>query len=129
MNPLGLGLYDNGNYRAAAFQPVDGTPEYSRAVIFKVDETAKTVSQVWSYGPSSGADSFFSTGMGDSDRQPVTGNVLLTSSQIVSADGATYAQILEVTPDGTRVFDLNTKGSSGSVYPVYRADRIPDLRR
>ena len=129
LNALGLGLYDNGNYRAAAYQSVDGSvPEYSRAAIYKVDETAKTVSQVWSYGPSSGSDSFYSTGMGDADWQPATGNVLLTSSQIVAGDGSTYAQIVEVTPDGTRVFELNTKGSAGSVYPVYRADRIQDLR-
>ena len=130
LNPLGLGLYDNGNYRAAAFQSVDSSiPEYSRAVIYKVDESARTVSQVWSYGPPSGPDAFFSTGMGDADRQPVTGNVLITSSQLGTADGATYAQILEVTPEGTHVFELSTQGKSGSVYPVYRADRIPDIRR
>jgi hypothetical protein len=110
-------------------QPIDGSvPEYSRAVIYKVDETARTVSQVWSYGPPSGTDSFYSSGMDDADRQPTTGNVLLTSSQLVAGDGSTYAQIVEVTPDGTRVFKLNTKGNAGSVYPVYRADRIPDLR-
>jgi hypothetical protein len=137
LNPLGIGVYDNGNYRAAAFEPVDASlPEYSRAVIYQVDEAARTVGQVWSYGPSSGPDAFFSTGMGDADRQPVTGNVLLTSSERVLAGStpgggsdSTYAQILEVTPDGTRVFELTTLGKAGSVYPVYRADRIPDIRR
>ena len=67
--------------------------------------------------------------MGDADRQPVTGNVLITSSQLGTADGTTYAQILEVTPDGTHVFELSMQGKSGSVYPVYRADRIPDIRK
>jgi arylsulfate sulfotransferase len=134
LNPIGIGLYDNGNYRAAAFAPVDTTkPEYSRAVIYAVDEAAKTVSQVWSYGPPSGADAFFSSGMGDCDRQPVTGNVLITNSQRVAqsatATDTTYAQIIEVTPDGSRVFELTTLGKEGSVYPVYRADRIPDIRR
>ncbi len=134
LNPLGLGLYDNGNYRAAALEPFDaGQPQYSRAVIYAVDEAAKTVREVWSYGPSSGADRVFSTGMGDADRLPETGNVLITHSErvLTSSAGAdsTFAQLLEVTPDGTRVFELTTQGKDGSVYPVYRSERIADLRR
>ena len=136
LTPLGIGLYDNGNYRAAAFEPLDlATPEYSRAVIYEVDEAAKTVRQVWSYGPPSGDDAFFSTGMGDSDRQSTTGNVLITNSERVIESATpmgtdtTYAQILEVTPDGARVFELTTLGEEGSAYPVYRTERIPDLRR
>ena len=136
LTPNGIGLYDNGNYRAAAFEPLDATtPEHSRAVIFSVDESARTVEQAWSYGPSEGADAFFSTGMGDSDWQPETGNVLITNSERVIAsttplgDDTTYAQILEVTQDGTRVFELTTLGEEGDAYPVYRAERIPDIRR
>jgi len=105
-------------------------PEYSRAVIYQVDEAAKTVSQVWSYGPPSGTDSSFWSGMGDADRQPVTGNVLLTNSQLtLDTSDTTYAQIPEVTPDGTRVLELTTPGQTGSVHPAYRSDRIPDIRR
>jgi hypothetical protein len=136
LNALGVGLYDNGNYRAAAFEAFDPeVPQFSRAVAYAVDEAAMTVSEAWSYGPPSGEGSFFSTGMGDADWQPVTGNVLITSSELViEADtpmGAdtTYTQLLEVTPDGTRVFELSTQGEAGSAYPAYRAERIPDLRR
>jgi len=136
LNALGVGLYDNGNYRAAAFEAFDPeVPQFSRAVAYAVDEASMTVSEVWSYGPPSGEDSFFSPGMGDADWQPVTGNVLITSSELViEADtpmGAdtTYTQILEVTPDGTRVFELSTQGEAGSAYPAYRAERIPDIRR
>lgn len=73
--------------------------------------------------------------MCDSDRQPVTGNVLFTSSERVMpadtqlGDDTTYAEIVEVTPDGTRVFELSTLGEPGDTFPVYRADRIPDIRR
>jgi arylsulfate sulfotransferase len=136
LNPLGLGVYDNGNYRAAAYESVDPSkPEYSRAVAFAVNETAKTVKQVWSYGSSSGADAFFSTGMGDADWLPTTGNVLITNAQRVISAGTTlgadttYAQLIEVTPSGEKIFDLSTLGKDGTVYPVYRAERIPDLRR
>ena len=103
-NGLGLGLYDNGNYRAEAYEPWDeDVTEYSRAVIYSIDDDAMTVSEVWSYGDSSGENSFFSPGMGDADWQPETGNVVMANSELV--DGTiTYGQILEVTPDGTRVY-------------------------
>jgi len=41
----------------------------------------------------------------------------------------TDTQLLEVTPDGTRVFELSTQGEASSAHPAYRAERIPDLRR
>lgn len=136
LNPLGLGVYDNGNYRAAAYETIDPSkPEYSRAVAYAVNEAAKTVKQVWSYGPSSGADSFFSIGMSDADWLPSTGNVLITNAERVLPAGTTlgadttYAQLLEVTPGGEKVFDLLTLGKAGTVYPVYRAERIQDIRR
>lgn len=136
INSLGLGMYDNGNYRAAAYEAYDSTQrQYSRAVAYRVDEQAHTVEQVWSYGPATGPDSFYAEGMGDADWQPQTRNVLIDNAQILeqSADplssGTTYAQFLEVKPDGTRVFDLTVRGEPGSAYPVYRADRIPDIRR
>jgi hypothetical protein len=73
--------------------------------------------------------------MGDADWLPTTGNVLITNAQRVISAGTTlgadttYAQLLEVTPSGEKVFDLSTLGKDGTVYPVYRAERIPDLRR
>jgi len=130
LTPLGLGLYDNGNYRAAAFETLDPTAtEYSRAVIYSIDEAAMTVSEAWSYGPPSGAESFFCAGMGDADWQPQTGNVVICNSELVE-DEVTYTQILEVTPDGRRVFELVVRGTEpDSAYPSYRAERIADLRQ
>ena len=43
----GLMMFDNGDYRN--FNPTPAT-HYSRAVEFKIDETKKTVQQVWAYG-------------------------------------------------------------------------------
>ena len=88
-----------------------------------------TVSEAWSYGPPSGAESFFCAGMGDADWQPQTGNVVICNSELVE-DEITYTQILEVTPDGRRVFELVVRGTEpDSAYPSYRAERIPDLRQ
>jgi hypothetical protein len=131
INALGIGMYDNGNYRAAAYEPIDPEQtEYSRAVIYAVDESAMTVSEVWSFGSPSGEDTFFSPGMGDADLQPSTGNMLFVNSQILTEDERTYAEIVEVTPDGTRVFDLTIESPQlNSVYAVYRVERIGDIRQ
>lgn len=127
LTPLGLGMYDNGNYRASAFE--DPQTEYSRAVIFAIDEEAMTVGEVWSYGSESGPDSFFSAAMGDADWQPTTGNVLMVNAAL-SASSDASAQVLEVTPDAVRVFqlDVNPGAGGGAVY-IYRAERIADIRR
>jgi hypothetical protein len=58
----------------------------------------------------------------------VTGNVVILNAELVE-NGVTYAQILEVTPDGRRVFDLTIRDDAPrSVYAVYRAERIADIR-
>jgi len=123
--PLGLGMYDNGNHRAAAFEP-RGT-EYSRVVVYAIDEAAMTVEQVWAYGPPEGEEAFFSSAMGDFDALPETGNVLLVNSQVV-AGRASYGEIVEVSPDGSRVFHLRAGGAEGTVYTINRAERVPDMR-
>jgi arylsulfate sulfotransferase len=128
LTPLGLGMYDNGNHRAAAFEPLG--QEYGRAVIFDVDEANMSVSQVWSYGAAAGPDHFFSPIMGDADWQPTTGNVLITNGEI---DTGPYiiGQVMEVTPEGERVFQLDVGGDTTVTtrYTSYRAERIVDLRQ
>ena len=126
-------LYDNGNYRAGAYEEPTTSP-YSRAFLYEVDEENMTVREIWSYGPSSGPDSFYSYFMGDADWQPATGNVLITNSAIISDkfEGNTYGQLLEVTAAGERVFQLDMGGISevgSSPHYIYRAERIRDIRQ
>ncbi|MBN1610888.1 MAG: aryl-sulfate sulfotransferase [Polyangiaceae bacterium] len=124
----GIGMYDNGNYRAAAYE-TPGT-EYSRAVLYAVDEEAMTVEQRRSYGEPSGADSFFSSAMGSAEWLPSTGNVLLANAVLATKPfDRVYAQVLEVAPDGTRLFELNVRGKAGSMYLMHRGRRVPDLRQ
>ena len=125
-------MYDNGNYRAAAFEPVQN--EYSRAVIYQIDEGAMTVGQVWSYGEPSGMDSFFSTLRGDADWQPTTGNVVMVNGTRRNAANLAYAEILEITPDGRRVFELTVGDPSDALVDarsqsIYRAQRLADIRQ
>lgn len=128
--PSGIAMYDNGNYRAPAFETAQ-QPEFSRAVIFSVDDAAMTVSQVWSYGEPEGVNSFFSPFMGDADVQPVTGNMLVANGQFQkSGGGGSFGSIFEVTPDGTRVFELVVGNQNdNSSLSIYRADRIADIRK
>lgn len=44
-----VSVFDNGDGRAFV-QPEDKTEKYSRAVVYKIDQKAMTVQQVWSYG-------------------------------------------------------------------------------
>jgi hypothetical protein len=126
-------MYDNGDTRASAFE--EPQSEYSRAVLYSIDEAAMTVSEEWSYGPASGEDSFYSSVMGDADWQPITGNVLMVNAALSAGSGAS-AQLLEVTKDATRVFQLDVNpggsamagGGGGAVY-IYRAERIADIRQ
>ncbi|MGG7049207.1 MULTISPECIES: aryl-sulfate sulfotransferase [unclassified Campylobacter] len=50
-----LTVFDNGDSRGFE-QPAIAGMKYSRAVVFKVDEKAKTVEQVWEYGKERGAE-------------------------------------------------------------------------
>ena len=45
--------FDNGDGRGV-FQPEEGDAKYSRAVIYKIDQNAMTVEQVWEYGKERG---------------------------------------------------------------------------
>ncbi|MGH1600895.1 aryl-sulfate sulfotransferase [Campylobacter majalis] len=50
-----LTIFDNGDSRGFE-QPAIAGMKYSRALVFKVDEKAKTVEQVWEYGKERGAE-------------------------------------------------------------------------
>ncbi|MDO5046387.1 aryl-sulfate sulfotransferase [Campylobacter sp.] len=50
-----LTVFDNGDSRGFE-QPAMAGMKYSRAVVFKVDEKAKTVEQIWEYGKQRGSE-------------------------------------------------------------------------
>lgn len=127
LNPGGVGLFDNGNFRAPAFEPPN-PPYYSRAVRYLIDEQQRTVTQAWSYGAQSGPDSFFSSHLSDADLQPTTGNVLITAGALDAP--SPHVRIVEVSAAGMPVFDLEIHGTPQSCPDCtsFGADRIPDLR-
>ena len=52
-----LSVFDNGDARGME-QPALPEMKYSRAVVYKIDEKAMTVEQIWSYGEEAGHDWF-----------------------------------------------------------------------
>ena len=52
-----VSVFDNGDGRAFV-QPDDQKEKYSRAVVYKIDQKAMTVQQVWSYGKKRGHEMY-----------------------------------------------------------------------
>ena len=125
-------MYDNGNMRAPAYAP-EQTPFYSRAVRYTVDDDAMTVEQTWSYGSATGPEHFYSWRMSDADWQAGTGNMLIVSGALrtETTPDYEYIQVLELTEDGTPVFDLLVRdepGPSPTGHTAFEGERIADLR-
>ena len=139
-----LMVYDDGNYRASPFDPpLADTDNYSRAVEYSINEQTMEISQVWQYGETNSNDRLYTDRVGNAERLPQTGNVLVDFGYVIYINGqrpssyspgATMFRIQEVTHDASPevVFDLeffdssNTK-SNYNGYFAYRAHRIPDL--
>lgn len=133
--------FDNGNYRSSPFEP--GMPpeqSYSRAVEFEVDESARTVRQVWQYGKGR-EERLFSVYVGGAACLPLTGNVLADFGGIVKNHAGRYQEspgggigevrMVEVTrgPRTEVVFEMaiTRAGNEGCGWDAYRGLRIADL--
>jgi hypothetical protein len=104
-------LFDNGNYRVSP--PVPKPPDnYSRAVQFAIDAGTMEVTQTWAYD----ADQLlYAQAVGDADRMPTTGNLLVDY-------GVGSSRLREVVADtGEVAFELSF------VSAMYRAERLPTL--
>ena len=136
-------MYDNGNARAMPFDArVPDQNNYSRAVEFSIDENNLRVAQVWDTTQAA-VDRLYTPALGDADRLPQTGNVLVTFGFVTYVNGAhpspyatnaTMARIREFTHDPvpSLVFELSffDRNNTSSTYMgalCYRSDRIPDL--
>jgi hypothetical protein len=131
-------LFDNGVTRARPFQPpVPAAEAWSRAVELAVDENARTVSKVWSYGGPA-ADRFLTAFLSEADELPKTGNILITDGgHVRGADGADtdnvaaghhWGRVLEVTRTDPpeKVWELRIDNPD-SGWAIYRGERLPSL--
>ncbi len=126
-------VFDNGSFRNYSNEL-----HYSRAVEFKVDDTNKTVEQVWQYGKERGED-FFSKIIGDVDYLEAQENVLITSGYLTKGNFL-HGKIVEVDyPSGEELFeatliyknetsnetrDYGQTGNWGQTDILYRSERL-----
>ncbi|MBI5434057.1 MAG: aryl-sulfate sulfotransferase [Planctomycetes bacterium] len=126
-------VFDNGNGRAIPpFVELRDPVRYSRAVEFKIDEQARTVEQVWSYGSSS--QPWYSFFLGGVEPLPKTGNVLVTDGgkQISPTIRQGFARVFEVTHTAAPeiVFELVIRDDApfdALSWSVYRSERLPSV--
>ena len=120
-------LYDNGFYRN-----YNNEDNYSRAVEYKINQTDKTVKQVWQYGKERGT-ALFSSIISDADFLPNTNNILMTSG-FVTPKVNHSAKIVEVNYEtGEEVFEAtlyyknvngNRESGWGQSDLLYRSQRM-----
>jgi arylsulfate sulfotransferase len=70
---------------------------YSRAVIYRIDETNRTVQQVWQYGKERGNECYTYAG-GSVQYLPRTGNVMLATGMNVLTSMGRGGRIIEIDP-------------------------------
>jgi arylsulfate sulfotransferase len=117
-----IAVYDN--------HTLPGVRGPSRGVVYRVDELARTVSQVRET-PLGG---LFSAVMGDADLQPTTGNLLVDHAYVVDEGdgpvpewGEHWVRLAEHAPDGTIVADFRLRSDAADEptgWKMYRAERI-----
>jgi arylsulfate sulfotransferase len=107
-------LFDNGLYRTFnAKEALSAADSYSRVVHYQINETRRTVEQVWEYGKERGSE-LFSVSRGSSYLLG-NGNILgtwseiardangLPTTQVVEGSGTTSARVIEVNPVNNQV--------------------------
>lgn len=98
-------LYDNGNYH---------TPQYSRAVEYRLDEINKTAELVWQYN---NTPNTFGYAMGNAQR--------LDNGNTVIGWGSTNPTFTEVKPDGTKALQMTFSNQVYS-YRVFKHNLGPE---
>jgi arylsulfate sulfotransferase len=120
-----IALFDNGFNRH--FDPAN--TNFSRAVIYRVDENAMTVRQLWEYGAVRGVE-YYSRIISSVNFLPRTGHLLIQPGITGPAGGLGSAAIVsEVATDGAPLFEArvifaNRNPGTGAFDLSYRAHRI-----
>jgi hypothetical protein len=128
--------YDNGNGRPGTRSGGGDAADFSRAVLYRVDPVAGTVTQLWDHvDVTEEGRPVFAAFLSEADRLP-NGDVLITHGGMLTADGAFHSRIVEVVPSsaggGTGdedrvVFHLVLGDREGDGWTAYRAERVESL--
>lgn len=125
-----VAVYDNGNYRAVDTTDtiVDAMNNYSRGVLYKIDEEKMQVEQIWQYGKLRGNE-LYTPFLGEIDYLKDSNNFLITFGGITKENGQAtdkiggegvqvQSKIVEVDERGNIIWELSKGGAN------YRSERI-----
>ena len=113
-------LFDNGEWRHFA----DGN-RYSRAVVYRIDDTNRTVKQVWDYGKSRGGATYSSI-VSDVDYHHIEDNIVFMPGAVFDADGA-LGRIVEIDVQSHEVVYEAVIRPPAAQWGItfHRVDRLP----
>jgi arylsulfate sulfotransferase len=137
-NTVDILLFDNGQARsfteANSVKPADN---YSRAVIYRINEADRTVEQLWEYGKTLGSGAY-ATFLGGADLLTKTGNINISFGGMLRKDGIpvddiisavlgtmqVQSRVVEVQRDGKEVFDVSVTSNHASEAGTYQVRKI-----
>jgi hypothetical protein len=137
-NTVEILLFDNGQARsytqAGSVAPPDN---YSRAVIFRINEINRTVEQIWQYGKQLGSGAY-STFLGGVEELPATGNFNISFGGMIRQSGIpvddivagvigevqVQSRVVEVQRNGGQVFDVSVTPNHTSDSETYQVRKI-----
>ncbi len=137
-NTIDILLFDNGQNRS--FTQVGSVPaadNYSRAVIYRINEVNRTVEQVWEYGKNLGSGAY-ATFLGNVDELPQTGNFNIDFGGMLRQNGVpvddivagvigqqqVQSRVVEVQRDGQEVFDVSVTPNHTSDSETYQVRKM-----
>ncbi len=137
-NTIDILLFDNGQSRsfteAGAVNPANN---YSRAVIYRINEVNRTVEQIWEYGKNLGSGAY-ATFLGNVDKMPQTGNFNIDFGGMLRQNGVPVddivasvigqqqmqSRVVEVQPDGQEVFEVSVTPNHTSDAETYQVRKM-----
>jgi len=137
-NTIDILLFDNGQAKSyTQANSIDPADNYSRAVIYRINEVDRTVQQVWEYGKELGSGAY-ATFLGDADQLPITGNINIDFGGMLRQDGVpvddivmgvigkvqVQSRIVEVQRNGEEVFDVSVTPNHASDAETYQVRKI-----
>jgi arylsulfate sulfotransferase len=137
-NTIDILMFDNGQARsftqANSIKPADN---YSRAVIYRVNEADRTVQQLWEFGKDLGSGAY-ATFLGSVEQLSQTGNINIDFGGMLRQDGIpvddivngvigkiqVQSRVVEVQPDGGEVFDVSVTPNHTTDAETYQVRKI-----
>jgi hypothetical protein len=137
-NTIEILLFDNGQAKsyteANSVAPADN---YSRAVIFRINEFEMTVEQIWQYGKELGSGAY-ATFLGGVDQLAQTGNFNIAFGGMLRQEGIpvddivmgvigkeqVQSRVVEVQQDGEAVFDVSVTPNHSSNAETYQVRKV-----